>query len=107
LSVERISGARGLCRPSDKRHLFFTSYDAQACNRACQKRGSTRLGDFLRPNEQPVAARRAGATLKQLQAVISPCFLVRGLSAANRDAELMPRLAKRKAGTDDKAKGDG
>ncbi|MEO8626864.1 MAG: carboxymuconolactone decarboxylase family protein [Betaproteobacteria bacterium] len=42
-----------------------------------------------------IAARRAGATWEELQAVISLCFLFRGLSAANRGAEILANLAKR------------
>ena len=42
-----------------------------------------------------MAARRAGASLEELQAVINLCFLFRGLSAANRGAEILANLAKR------------
>lgn len=41
-----------------------------------------------------IAARRAGATWPELQAVVSLCFLFRGLSAANRGAEIIANLAK-------------
>ena len=44
-----------------------------------------------------IAARRAGATWEEMQAVVSLCFLFRGLSAANRGAELLANLAKREA----------
>jgi 4-carboxymuconolactone decarboxylase len=44
-----------------------------------------------------IAARRAGASWEELQAVISLCFLFRGLSAANRGAEILANLAKREA----------
>ncbi|MDP3174314.1 MAG: hypothetical protein Q8M88_07760 [Phenylobacterium sp.] len=44
-----------------------------------------------------IAARRAGATWEELQAVVSLCFLFRGLSAANRGAELMANMAKQEA----------
>lgn len=44
-----------------------------------------------------IAARRAGATWEELQAVVSLCFLFRGLSAANRGAELIATIAKREA----------
>lgn len=44
-----------------------------------------------------IAARRAGATWEEMQAVISLCFLFRGLSAANRGAELLANIAKREA----------
>jgi len=44
-----------------------------------------------------IAARRAGASWEELQAVVSLCFLFRGLSAANRGAEIMANLAKREA----------
>ena len=48
-----------------------------------------------------LAARRAGATWEELQATVSLCFLFRGLSAANRGAEILANLAKREkeAGT--------
>jgi 4-carboxymuconolactone decarboxylase len=42
-----------------------------------------------------IAARRAGATWEELQAVINLCFLFRGLSAANRGAEILANIAKR------------
>jgi alkylhydroperoxidase/carboxymuconolactone decarboxylase family protein YurZ len=42
-----------------------------------------------------LAARRAGATWEELQAMVSLCFLFRGLSAANRGAEVLANLAKR------------
>lgn len=41
-----------------------------------------------------IAARRAGATWEELQGVVSLCYLFRGLSAANRGAELLANLAK-------------
>lgn len=41
-----------------------------------------------------IAARRAGASWEELQAVVSLCFLFRGLSAANRGAEIIANLAK-------------
>ena len=44
-----------------------------------------------------IAARRAGATWEELQAVVSLAFLFRGLSAANRGAELLANIAKREA----------
>jgi alkylhydroperoxidase/carboxymuconolactone decarboxylase family protein YurZ len=44
-----------------------------------------------------IAARRAGATWEELQAVINLCFLFRGLSAANRGAEILANVAKREA----------
>jgi len=44
-----------------------------------------------------IAARRAGATWEEMQAVISLCFLFRGLPAANRGAEMLARIAKREA----------
>jgi alkylhydroperoxidase/carboxymuconolactone decarboxylase family protein YurZ len=40
-----------------------------------------------------IAARRAGATWHELQDVINLCFLFRGLSAANKGAELLANLA--------------
>src|SRR6516164_4664097 len=42
-----------------------------------------------------LAARRAGATWEELQAMVSLCFLFRGLSAANRGAEILANLARR------------
>jgi alkylhydroperoxidase/carboxymuconolactone decarboxylase family protein YurZ len=42
-----------------------------------------------------MAARRAGATWQELQDVISLCYLFRGLSAANKGAELIANLAAR------------
>ena len=42
-----------------------------------------------------IAARRAGASWEELQAVVSLCFLFSGLSAANRGAEILANLAKR------------
>lgn len=44
-----------------------------------------------------IAARRAGASWEELQAVITLCFLFRGLPAANRGAELLAGIAKREA----------
>ena len=44
-----------------------------------------------------IAARRAGATWEEMQAVVSLCFLFRGLPAANRGAEILANLAKRDA----------
>lgn len=44
-----------------------------------------------------MAARKAGASWEELQATISLCFLFRGLSAANRGAELLANIAKREA----------
>lgn len=42
-----------------------------------------------------IAARRAGASWEEMQAVVSLCFLFRGLSAANKGAELLANIAKR------------
>jgi len=42
-----------------------------------------------------IAARRAGASWEEMQAVINLCFLFRGLSAANRGAEILANIAKR------------
>lgn len=42
-----------------------------------------------------IAARRAGASWEEMQAVISLCFLFRGLPAANRGAEIIANIAKR------------
>lgn len=42
-----------------------------------------------------IAARKAGASWEEMQAVVSLCFLFRGLSAANRGAEMLANLAQR------------
>jgi hypothetical protein len=42
-----------------------------------------------------IAARRAGASWEEMQAVVNLCFLFRGLSAANRGAEILANIAKR------------
>ena len=47
-----------------------------------------------------LAARRAGASWEELQATVSLCFLFRGLSAANRGAEILANLAKREQEAD-------
>lgn len=39
-----------------------------------------------------IAARRCGATWEELQAVVSLCFLFRGIPAANRGAALLAEL---------------
>jgi alkylhydroperoxidase/carboxymuconolactone decarboxylase family protein YurZ len=44
-----------------------------------------------------IAARRAGASWEEMQAVVNLCFLFRGLSAANRGAETLANIAKREA----------
>lgn len=49
-----------------------------------------------------IAARRAGASWEELQAVISLCYLFRGLPAANRGADILADLAQR----EHKAAGD-
>ncbi|MDO8768278.1 MAG: carboxymuconolactone decarboxylase family protein [Burkholderiaceae bacterium] len=41
-----------------------------------------------------IAARRAGASWVEMHAVVSLCFLFRGLSAANRGAEQLANIAK-------------
>lgn len=41
-----------------------------------------------------LAARRAGASWQELQGVINLCYLFRGLSAANRGAEVLAILAQ-------------
>ena len=51
-----------------------------------------------------IAARRAGASWEEMQAVISLCFLFRGLPAANRGAEILANLAKREAEVADSKK---
>ncbi|MEK9652906.1 MAG: carboxymuconolactone decarboxylase family protein [Betaproteobacteria bacterium] len=42
-----------------------------------------------------IAARKAGASWEEMQGVINLCFLFRGLSAANRGAEILANIAKR------------
>ncbi len=42
-----------------------------------------------------IAARRAGASWHELQDTVNLCFLFRGLSAANRGAELLANIAHR------------
>ena len=49
-----------------------------------------------------IAARRAGASWEEMQAVVSLAFLFRGLSAANRGAELLANIAKRESEGDAK-----
>lgn len=44
-----------------------------------------------------IAARRAGATWEEMQAVISLCFLFRGLTAANRGAEILAQITRHEA----------
>jgi len=44
-----------------------------------------------------IAARRAGASWEELQAVVNLCFLFRGLSAANRGAEQLAKIAGHEA----------
>lgn len=44
-----------------------------------------------------MAARRAGATWKEMQDVVNLAFLFRGLSAANRGAEILANIAEREA----------
>lgn len=51
-----------------------------------------------------IAARRAGATWEEMQAVVNLCFLFRGLSAANRGAETLSNIAEREASDLAKAK---
>ena len=50
-----------------------------------------------------LAARRAGASWPELQAVISLCFLFRGLPAANRGADILADLAQREDAAASKA----
>jgi 4-carboxymuconolactone decarboxylase len=51
-----------------------------------------------------IAARRAGASWNELQDTINLCFLFRGLSAANRGAELLANIAHREQQEAEKAK---
>tara|TARA_A100000171_G_scaffold48280_1_gene55544 strand:- start:413 stop:859 length:447 start_codon:yes stop_codon:yes gene_type:complete len=49
-----------------------------------------------------IAARKAGASWEEMQAVVNLCFLFRGMSAANRGAEQLANIAKREAADSDK-----
>jgi len=49
-----------------------------------------------------MAARRAGATWKEMQDVVNLTFLFRGLSAANRGAEVLANIAEREAAQESK-----
>ncbi len=42
-----------------------------------------------------IGARKAGATWEELNAVVGLCFLFRGMSAANRGAEVIAAMARR------------
>jgi 4-carboxymuconolactone decarboxylase len=42
-----------------------------------------------------IGARRAGASWEELQAVVSLCYLFRGLPAANRGAEIIAKIAEK------------
>jgi 4-carboxymuconolactone decarboxylase len=44
-----------------------------------------------------IAARRAGASWEELQAVINLCYLFRGVPAANRGADMLAEIAMREA----------
>lgn len=44
-----------------------------------------------------IAARKAGASWEEMQAVVSLCFLFRGLSAANRGAEVLANICDRES----------
>ncbi len=44
-----------------------------------------------------IAARKAGASWKEMQAVINLCFLFRGLPAANRGAEILANICDRES----------
>lgn len=55
-----------------------------------------------------IAARRAGATWEEMQDVVNLCFLFRGLSAANRGAEILGHIARHERQQEQReAKGDG
>lgn len=54
-----------------------------------------------------IAARRAGASWHELQDTINLCFLFRGLSAANRGAEILAHIAHREQTAADKSAGSG
>ncbi|QIM47744.1 carboxymuconolactone decarboxylase family protein [Pusillimonas sp. DMV24BSW_D] len=49
-----------------------------------------------------IAARKAGASWEEMQAVVNLCFLFRGMSAANRGAEQLASIAKREAAAAEK-----
>ncbi len=49
-----------------------------------------------------IAARRAGATWEEMQDVVNLCFLFRGLSAANRGAEIIANIAQHEANNESK-----
>jgi 4-carboxymuconolactone decarboxylase len=42
-----------------------------------------------------IAARRAGATWEEMQTVVNLCYLFRGMSAANKGAEILANIARR------------
>jgi 4-carboxymuconolactone decarboxylase len=42
-----------------------------------------------------VAARRAGASWGELQAIVNLAYIFRGVSAANRGAEILVKIAER------------
>jgi len=42
-----------------------------------------------------IGARRAGANWEEMQAVVSLCYLFRGLPAANRGAEILAKVAEK------------
>lgn len=44
-----------------------------------------------------IAARKAGASWEEMQAVVNLCFLFRGLSAANRGAEMLANICDRES----------
>jgi alkylhydroperoxidase/carboxymuconolactone decarboxylase family protein YurZ len=44
-----------------------------------------------------IAARRAGASWEEMQAVVSLAYLFRGVSAANRGADVLAEIARREA----------
>lgn len=50
-----------------------------------------------------IAARRAGATWEEMQAVVSLAYLFRGVSAANRGADLLAQIAQREADSAEQA----
>jgi hypothetical protein len=50
-----------------------------------------------------IAARRAGASWEEMQAVVSLAYLFRGVSAANRGADVLARIAEREAQQPDHA----
>ena len=54
-----------------------------------------------------IAARRTGATWEEMQTAVNLAFLFRGLSTANRGAELLANIARREMESESAAPADG